>query len=85
MTAVALTKHSRPASGYLYDTRTRSWVALYPNQDFIQPPVDERRPQPAPERGADELSQIEIDVTVGVLALIQILAAIYVVFGLHLA
>jgi hypothetical protein len=78
-------KHSPKAIGSLYDSHRDSWIDCYPNTAFIEDSVDERRGRMHRETGhLQGITQLEIDITVGLLVLIQLSAIVYISLGLHL-
>ncbi len=79
-----LKKHANPID-YFYDSRRDSWIECYPNRTFIEPGTQERRARitAAPARGGLGPSQCELDISVGLIVLLEVASAIYLFFFMH--
>jgi hypothetical protein len=67
----------------MYDSRRASWIACYPNVDFLEDAAAERRATIVADRSAPTgISQRELDISVAVILLIEIVATVYLYFRL---
>lgn len=79
-------KNSSLATAYVYDEHRGSWIACYPSRTFIEPAVQERRGRirGSPPLYARGLSQAEVDASIVVILLMQVVSVVYLFVTMHL-
>lgn len=77
---------SSSATGYLYDASRDSWIACYPNHTFVTESPRERRANLVARRDVappSGLSEREIDASVWVIVVLQVVSVGYLLFSVR--